>query len=403
MPDGRRPSLWPRLVGAAQTALDRAADGVEALADGLRSLGRGRAPAPPVDARLTGVDPAIAAYVSAREPEWFSLQVPDDAQAAAWPDPAAGGVWDAGTDAGAEDAAEDAVDGSGSGSDERDHDRTSRPPSRGDDPARVFFPEQAPRAGQAIPPPTERFPERRAPAQERSGESAQQRGGKSDRPAAADAPFRVDFGAGSVPRLDDAAASRAALPGSRAEPGRTMCSGLSMQVIRSPVSSTMNATRSITGSAARRRARPCGMPRPTPALRRLRPAAGRPEQQAGPATERCPRGQAGKRSAPTARASGEGTDGCRATACERRSGRGRGMARVRHRVPRRRPDVAEPPAGASTGCRRHPGSAHGQRTGETGPRAWKRGHETKAASPAPAPPCAAAAASGRGRVRQAAS
>src|SRR4051794_30594809 len=97
MPDRRRPGLWQRLVGAAETAIDRVADGVEALADGLRSLGRGRAPAPPVDARLTGVDPAIAAYVSTRDPEWFSLQVPDDAATASRSDPVSGVEWDAGT------------------------------------------------------------------------------------------------------------------------------------------------------------------------------------------------------------------------------------------------------------------------------------------------------------------
>lgn len=76
MPDRRRPRLWRTLVAAAQTAADRLADGAEALADGLRRLGHGRAPAPPADPRLAGVDPALAAYVAAREPDWFDLEVP---------------------------------------------------------------------------------------------------------------------------------------------------------------------------------------------------------------------------------------------------------------------------------------------------------------------------------------
>ena len=51
MPERRRPGLWKTLVAAAQTAIDRVADGVdaladgvEALADGLRSLARGVPP-----------------------------------------------------------------------------------------------------------------------------------------------------------------------------------------------------------------------------------------------------------------------------------------------------------------------------------------------------------------------
>jgi hypothetical protein len=83
MPERRRPGLWKTLVAAAQTAIDSVADGVdaladraEALADGLRSLGHGgRAPTPPVDPRFAGMDPALAAYVAARDPVWFSMDM----------------------------------------------------------------------------------------------------------------------------------------------------------------------------------------------------------------------------------------------------------------------------------------------------------------------------------------
>ncbi|MFH8251391.1 hypothetical protein ACH3VR_13545 [Microbacterium sp. B2969] len=82
MPDRRRPRLWTRLVAVARAALVRLADGADALADGMRAVARERAPARPDDPRLAGVDPAIAAYVASRDPEWFSLDVPEGMDAA---------------------------------------------------------------------------------------------------------------------------------------------------------------------------------------------------------------------------------------------------------------------------------------------------------------------------------
>ncbi|GAA1974956.1 hypothetical protein [Microbacterium pumilum] len=85
MPDGRRPGLWKTLVAAAQTAFDRVADGLELAAEGLRSLGSERAPVLPKDPRLAGVDPGIAAYVAAQDPEWFSFDLTGDAPEPGWP------------------------------------------------------------------------------------------------------------------------------------------------------------------------------------------------------------------------------------------------------------------------------------------------------------------------------
>lgn len=70
MPERRAPHRWRR-VGAA--ALELAA----AIADALRaSLGRPPKRDEPVDARLEGLEPALADYIARRDPEWFELRLP---------------------------------------------------------------------------------------------------------------------------------------------------------------------------------------------------------------------------------------------------------------------------------------------------------------------------------------
>ena len=193
MPEGRRPSLWTRLVGAARIAVDRAADGVEALADGLRSLGRGRDPAPPMDARLTGVDPAIAAYVSARDPEWFSLEVPEDVE----------------TDAGGRGFMAGPPEPCAAGADRR----RSGP----EDPPRVFFPAPPRKAG-AGDSQTEQGTVEPTVTTGGSGASAVPPGNARERAVSGDAEPRVAFprpvgephGRASAPK---AAPRSAAVPG----------------------------------------------------------------------------------------------------------------------------------------------------------------------------------------------
>ena len=83
----------------------------------------------PIDARLTGVDPAIAAYVAARDPEWFSLA---GARTDGETDAAAPAPWRAPSEPGER------------GSGDR---RRSGP----EDPPRVFFPAPARQARAARP------------------------------------------------------------------------------------------------------------------------------------------------------------------------------------------------------------------------------------------------------------
>ncbi|MCR2815102.1 hypothetical protein [Microbacterium jiangjiandongii] len=83
MRERRRPGLRRVLGAAARRGLGRIADGVDtvahsvaALAGGLRSLARTGSPGPPIDPRLADVEPNLAAYVSARDPVWFSFDAP---------------------------------------------------------------------------------------------------------------------------------------------------------------------------------------------------------------------------------------------------------------------------------------------------------------------------------------